>query len=235
MSDRDTARSTVAEVAFDGADITPSLRQYLSSITYTDNEEDETDDLNIRIHDRDDVWLTQWLGAALQAAASTPETQGSAASSPTYRTTARSGLNVRSGPGTSHSILGGLAFGTLIEVESITNGWATITHSGRTAFISAQYIEPLKPGSAGEVDSSTSGFTIQAVFIRKNWNTDGKDKVLDCGQFSLDAVTAEGPPSVISIKSTSLPYGTRIRQTKKSKAWESCNLSGVAAGIASEG
>ena len=46
---------------FGGIDITKSIQPYLLSISYTDNEEDETDDLQIKIQDRDDLWLTQWL------------------------------------------------------------------------------------------------------------------------------------------------------------------------------
>ena len=61
MSSRNLARRTKAEVSFGGIDITKSIQPYLLSISYTDNEEDETDDLQIKIQDRDDLWLTQWL------------------------------------------------------------------------------------------------------------------------------------------------------------------------------
>jgi len=152
MSDKSMARRTLAEVTFDGVNRTKPIQRYLLSITYTDNEEDETDDLQIRLQDRDGIWVRKWLGAAIEAAA-----------------------------------------------------------------------------------SKSKGFLIQAVFIRQNWNGDGKDKRLDCGQFSLDAVTAEGPPSIITIKGTALPYGTKIRQTQKSKAWEGYSLSGIAKEIASKG
>ena len=38
------------ECAFQGVDITASIRRFLLSITYTDNEEDEADDLQIKLH-----------------------------------------------------------------------------------------------------------------------------------------------------------------------------------------
>ena len=41
MSKSSLARRTVIEIAFDGVDITESIRPYLLSVTYTDNEEDE--------------------------------------------------------------------------------------------------------------------------------------------------------------------------------------------------
>lgn len=311
MSNKDMARRTDAEVYFDGVDISASLRKYLISLTYTDNEEDETDDLQIKIEDRDGVWLTKWLNVAIQAAASGPPSVGPAESangSSSYKVTAKSGLNVRSGPGTNHAKLGALAFGTQIEVASVSNGWATITYSGKTAYVSADYITEVGGGSGGgasgewaigdavtangapqytsygggkpgapvtnysgnithlnlkdgvsypihvgslgwfavgqvtkagaeddsqEESSTIKGLSIQAIFVRKNWHSDGKDKVLDCGLFELDSVDAGGPPATITIKGTSLPFRSRVRQTKKSKAWEAYNLSKIAGEIAS--
>ena len=68
MSNKNNARRTAVEVAFDGADITKSIRPYLKSMTYVDNEEDETDELQIQVHDRDSIWLEKWLTDAIEAA-----------------------------------------------------------------------------------------------------------------------------------------------------------------------
>lgn len=70
MSDRNQARRTAAEVRFDGTDITKSILPYLLSITYTDNEEDETDDLQIKLQDRDGIWTESWLQDIISASAS---------------------------------------------------------------------------------------------------------------------------------------------------------------------
>ena len=67
---KDLARRTDVEVSFNGVDISESLREYLISMTYTDYEENEADDLQIELEDRDDVWLCKWLNPAIQAAAS---------------------------------------------------------------------------------------------------------------------------------------------------------------------
>lgn len=69
MSDKNQARCTDVQVWFDGVNISKSLRPYLLSMTYTDNAEDEADDLQIQIHDREGVWLTKWLNTAIQEAA----------------------------------------------------------------------------------------------------------------------------------------------------------------------
>lgn len=143
MSNRNLARRTVAEVAFGGVDITKTIRPYLRSITYTDNEEDETDDLQIKLQDRDGLWTEHWLEEAIDAA-------------------------------------------------------------------------------------SASKLTMDAVFVRENWNSDGSDRVLECGEFELDSVQSSGPPATVTIKGSSIPFTAQIRQTKKSKAWESYFLSGIA-------
>lgn len=236
MSDAMTSRHAVVEINCDGADITNSIRPYLKSVTYTDNEEDEADDLQIRLHDRDDVWLTKWLNDAVDAAASKAAAGDSSAAPTLYKVTPAIGLNVRSGPGTSYRKYGALVCGTVIEVSGISNGWASIDYGGISAYVSAEYIEPVDAGAEPKQQQQgpSTALKIQCVITRKNWNGDGKDVVLDCGQFELDAVDASGPPSDIVIKSTSLPYTSQIRQTEKSKAWESYNLSGIAAGIAAE-
>ncbi len=63
------ARRTVVEIAFDGVDITGSIQPYLESFVYTDNEADEADDIQIKLQDRDSLWLESWLEQAIQAAA----------------------------------------------------------------------------------------------------------------------------------------------------------------------
>ena len=227
MSDKNQARRTTAEIAFGGTNITASIRPYLLSLTYTDNEEDEADDLQIKLQDREGIWMEKWLNDAIQAAASSTPGAGTAK---TYQVTASVGLNVRSGPGTGYEKLGALSYGAEISVTGVSNGWAAIDYGGKEAYVSAQYILEDSGGEGrGKVSGgSTAGLSIQAVFLRENWNGDGKDTALDCGQFELDSIKASGPPSTVTIKATSLPFHARIRQTKKTKAWESCHLSDIA-------
>lgn len=147
MSDVNLSRRTETEIFFDGTDITRDIRPYLTSLTYTDNEEGEADDLQLALQDRDGLWLEHWLRSAVEAAAA-------------------------------------------------------------------------------------ARLSVSANIIRRNWRSDGKDDVLSCGPFELDSVTAAGPPAVVTVKSTALPYGAAARQTLKSKAWESYHLSGIARDIA---
>lgn len=63
----------------------------------------------------------------------------------------------------------------------------------------------------------------------------GETSVLPCGVFEVDSVGLSGPPTRVTIRATSLPYKSGIRDEKKSKAWENYSLSGIGAEIASGG
>lgn len=238
MSNANLSRRTAVEVYFDGVDITKSIRPYLLSLTYTDNEEDEADDLQIKLADRDGLWMCQWLNDMVRAAASTTgvaSLEVAPVSAATYQVTAKIGLNVRTGPGIGYSRLGALAFGATVNVETIKDGWAVIQYSGRTAYVCADYIQPSGGGTSTDTQSSSSvsNLKIRAGILRENWHSDGSDKVLDCGQFELDSIDASGPPSTVTIKATALPFSSQIRQTKRSQAWESYTLSGISREMAS--
>lgn len=147
MAAENQSRRTAVEISFDGTDITEDIRPYLRSVTYTDNEEDTADDLQIRLQDREGLWLTGWLNEAVQAAAA-------------------------------------------------------------------------------------AKLKIRAAFVRQNWTGNGETVKLPCGDFELDSVQAGGPPSEVTLKATSLGFSAPVRQTKRSKAWESYDLAGIAREIA---
>lgn len=239
MSQKDLARRTAVEIAFDGVDISSSIRPYLLSVTYVDNEEDAADDIQIKLQDRDNVWMEEWLAAAVDAAAVATAPVATSSASPTsYKVTPKIGLNVRSGPSTSYKKLGALVCGTVVEVTAIESGWASIQYNGKAAYVSAQYLKAVGGGGkspgGGAASVSSSGMKIQSSFLRQNWNGDGKDKLLDCGQFELDDVSASGPPAIVTIKGTSLPFTSQVRQTEKSRVWEGYKFSGIVQQIADE-
>lgn len=228
MSDRDLARRARVEVFFDGVDISKSIGTNLISLTYTDNEEDEADDLQIKLHDRESIWMEEWLAKAIESAASAGSLSATGkSSSNTYKVTPKSGLNVRSGPGANYAKIGMLTYGASVKVQSIESGWAKIDHNGKTAYVSAQHIKAGSQG-VGTHPTTEAGLRIQAIIVRENWHGDGKDDVLPCGQFELDGVDCSGPPSSITIKGTALPFSSQVRQTPKNKSWEKYKLSGIA-------
>lgn len=69
MSNARLSRRTRVEIQLSGVDITQDIMPYLLSMTYTDSESDEADDLQIKLQDRDALWLESWLGEAIEGAA----------------------------------------------------------------------------------------------------------------------------------------------------------------------
>ena len=132
------ARRTELSVSVNGIDIGTTAGGHIKSLTYNDNEEDKTDDLQVTIDDKGQEWLS-WIGSA--------------------------------------------------QRESIS---ATIIHRE----------------SGGGID------------------------VLDCGSFELDAPGYSGPPSSVTLKGTSLPHTSSVREEIRTKAWEKINLSAIANEIA---
>ena len=151
MSDKTLARRVKVKLYFKGVDISKELSKYLLSLSYTDKEEDETDDISITLDDREGKWMRDWLN--------------------------------------------------------------TSKEKEKRAF---------------------KGTEIHAVVVQQNYKTDGKDKVLDCGVFEIDEVSYSGPPEKVSIKATSIPYKTQLRQTKHCKAWENTTLKNIATKISSK-
>ncbi len=350
MSDESLARRTKAQVFFAGVDISETVNKDLLSLTFTDNEEDETDDLQIKVSDREGKWLGKWLNTMVSEAAeggkvlSSPEAAKDAAGKSgaggsgsskgsSYKVTAGGGVNVRTSANEKAAVLGKLPYGTVVTVNKFSGKWANITYSGKSAYIKGNNLKALGSGSGGSgaaavkysyntrtayaaeggstasgngnwaigdeviangrpqyssyglgnpgfpvtdhrgkithlnlksgipypihVDylgwfaenqvektgteepkqaegAARKGLSIFASIIWENRNGDGKDEVMDCGQFELDSVKADGPPLEVTIKATSLPYNCGIRQTMKNKSWENTSLSGIAGAIASD-
>lgn len=342
MSD---ARRCTTDVVLNGVDISVYVNNDLLTLTYTDNEEDEADDLQIKVLDREGTWLQKWLDSLVSDAATggeiisvMPDNGNSTSKSSSgnssggagqnaYKVTSPQGVTVRSSASTNGKKLGSLTYGTIVHVHKFSDGWASITFSGKSGWIKSQNLKKvgssgggtsnvstysrqtysngdatsggdwkigdeviangrpqydswgmgkpgmnftdykgkvthlnLKPGipypihvdylgwyaldqvqkvgqelSQTPVEQPTSkGLKITAFIICENRRDDDKTETLDCGEFELDSVTADGPPQTVTIKATSLPYSCAIRQTAKSKSWENTSLSAIAKSIASQ-
>lgn len=85
-----------------------------------------------------------------------------------------SGLNVRSGPGTSYSRIGGLSRGHTVIVLSTSGGWSRILYHGtRTGYVSAQYLAGTSSGSSGYSAVSLSVPSFKQTDSRWSWVTIG--------------------------------------------------------------
>ena len=133
MSDKHLARRAETQVVLNGVDISVYVNKDWLSFTYTDNEEDEADDLQIKVCDRDGKWLRKWLNsiidggalggsvisAAPEGSTKTSTSSGSSSSAsggtdkPRYRVTASTGVNIqhrRTGPAGDRYHQGNITF-----------------------------------------------------------------------------------------------------------------------------
>lgn len=296
------ARRTHARIVFAGTDVSGDIGQYLESVTYTDNEEDETDDLQIVLCDHNGLLVDQWMRTPIEAPA--------VSAGEDYIISATAGAYFRTGKSTHYAKKATLPYGTHVEMLDTDGQWTHIRYGGEDGYVAAEYVKKASSGTSAwkvgdEVTVSgrpqytsygegnpgsqvtnykgkitylnlkadvpypicvgylgwfaesqvtktaytgggrsavgvsgghssgttflggvTKGLLMSAAFLADNG-------VLNCGQFELDSVTASGPPDKVTIKGTSIPYSSSIRQTAKSQAWENYTLKGIAEEIAS--
>lgn len=216
MSNPNMARRAAVEVAFSGVDITKSIRPYLLSLVYTDTdgENNEDDDLQIKLQDRDGLWVEKWLNDIINAAASSGGGESANGGGEEVYTVVKG------------DTLSGIAarYGTTYQELAKYNGIS----NPNLIFVG----QKIKIPGGGEAPATSANMGIEAVIVAENWTGGGKDKVLPCGEFELDSVSADGPPDTVTIKSTGRPFSSTISQTEKSKAWENYKLSGIAGEMA---
>ena len=227
MSSKDTARRTEIIIYFAGVDISQSIRPYLLTMTYTDNEEDRTDDLQITLDDRDRTWV-RWLSTPAPTIA---EDSSGWKVGDTVIANGRPQYSSYGGqPGVELTNYQGkitllnLKDGVPYPIHVDQKGW----------FAESQVQKDNEIPQAAQEGGSAKGAKIRAFIIQKNWNGTGKDRKLDCGVFELDSIDFSGPPGKVSMKATSIPYSSTMRMQIKTKAWENVKLSTIANDLAGQ-
>ena len=100
-------------------------------------------------------------------------------------------LNVRSGPGTSYSIIKLISTNTKVEVISTNNGWSKIKEGSTTGYVSAKYLSDLQTSSSTSSNTtSTSTSASKLVSYAKSllgkpyvWGAQGPSS-FDCSGFT---------------------------------------------------
>lgn len=118
--------------------------------------------------------------------------------------TASVGLNVCSGPGLNHSVIGSLARGETVTVTGPSaGGWAPVRFQGRRAYVAAQYLSGVRGTTAVAASGSSSAArTVADLNVRTGAGTDN--------------------PVV-----TTLPRGTRMTLTGRTQGdWSQISLKG---------
>lgn len=226
MGNKDLARRVTVKLYFKGKDISKELSKYLISMTYTDNEEDKADDISLTLDDREGRWIKDWLYTGKKKKTITGDI--AKAGSATIAGNITGGIH-GTVIGTEKDIVAQDNGSTGYSLKSQGNGRAikTKTKASKTTAgtVNAEKTEE-------NTKRAFKGTEIHALVVQKNFLSNGKDKVLDCGVFEIDEVSCQGPPQKLTIKATSIPYKTHLRQTCHRKAWENTSLKNIASKIA---
>lgn len=77
------------------------------------------------------------------------------------------------------------------------------------------------------------GDELAPVIVTENWRFNGDRHELACGIFQLDAPELSGPPDTIALRGTALAAVGSVQNQKKTRHWETADLSQIAGDIAS--
>ncbi|ANU48515.1 hypothetical protein ADH76_09990 [Enterocloster clostridioformis] len=231
MSDKNLARRVELRLTFKNVDVPEDINLHLLTATYTDEEEDSTDDFQISYDDRENNLLGQWLDIKPTIIKSTKQVSKTVEKENVINYVVKRGDTLWA---IASKYLGsGTKYPQIAQENNIPNPNLIypgqvfkITTGGNTASTVTEDVETTKKGADPRL--------VSAVLVQKNWNDTGKDVTLDFGTFEIDSVDMSGPPDKVTVKSTSIPYTSKLRMEKKSRAWEKYTLKGIGQQIADE-
>lgn len=79
-----------------------------------------------------------------------------------------------------------------------------------------------------------TGAALIAKAVRDNWEKEGMVDALPLGQFEVDEIEVNDPPSTVTIKGISVPESSSLRGEEKNRAWENTKLSVITRDIANK-
>ena len=125
-------------------------------------------------------------------------------------------LNVRSGAGTSYSVLGSLSKGTKVEVISTTNVWSKINYNGSIGYVSSQY---LSSSSTDSSTSTTSSSVNKVISLAKSllgksyvWGAQGPS-TFDCSGFTYYVFKNAANITLPRVSQDQSTYGTYVSKS----------------------
>jgi len=124
-----------------------------------------------------------------------------------YVNTPGSALNVRSGAGTSHAVIGTLKHGEKITVTDQAGDWYKLTFSGKTGYISKAFTKADNPAAAPAAPASPSSKTVYV-------NTPGSTLNVRSGPGTNNPIIG------------SLKHGEKITVTEENSSWYKLTFSG---------
>lgn len=237
MSDKKLARRVQLKLKFNGVDVPENINLHLTGATYTDEEEDSTDDFQISYEDRENKLLGRWLEVKPTTLKSTKQVEKKVEDEKTINYVVKRGDTLWA---IASKYLGsGTKYPQIAQENNIKNPNLIypgqvfkITTGGETSSTVKESKDSEKVAGGSGGSSGAKPKLVSAVLVQKNWNDTGKDLTLDMGTFEIDSIDMSGPPDKVTVKSTSIPYTSKLRMEKKNKAWEKISLKGIGQEIA---
>jgi len=131
-----------------------------------------------------------------------------------------SSLNIRSGAGTGHSIVGRLTNGATVDILGKNGGWYHVNSNGVTGYVSAEYLKEESSASGTQESKSTSGST----------SSSKKGKVVNISS-SLNIRSGAGTGHSIVGRLTN---GVTVNILGKNGGWYHINSNGVTGYVSAE-
>lgn len=253
------ARRVELRVVAIGGTLPQNLTDRLLSATYTDNEEDAADDLQISYDNAANEGNKQWL--EVKATIAPPDTgklvQKEVAPTETIDYIVQRGDTLSA---IAAKYLGSASkYNQIVQENGIKNPDLIfpgqvfkITTGGQVTATPTEAVQDARAagdtdtqGGAGNAASgggsgagsgpaATSVKMVQVQLAQLDWNGSGRSGVLNCGTFEIDSAKLAGPPMKTTLSGTSIPYTSTLRMQKKCRSWENTSLQAIAAQIASE-
>lgn len=106
-------------------------------------------------------------------------------------------LNVRSGPGTTYSVIGSLNKGTKVEVLSESNGWSKINYNNGIGYVSTVYLSNINiPSIPVKSLQGNNRFDTAVSISKEGWPTGAETLIITSANSIIDGVTSTPLASV---------------------------------------
>ena len=231
MSDKRLARRVVLKLKFENVDVPENIKLHLVSASYTDNEDGSTDDFQIVYEDRERNLMGDWLEVKPTIIKTTKQVIKEVQKEEVINYVVKRGDTLWA---IASQYLGsGTKYPQIAQENNIPNPNLIypgqvfkITTGGTAKSTAVETVEEVRQGAKPKL--------VTAVLVQKNWDDNGKDATLNIGTFEIDGIDVSGPPTKVTVKSTSIPYTSTMRMAKKSRAWENITLKAIGEQIAGE-
>lgn len=230
MSASNEARRVELRLNFENVRFPLDINQYISSLTYTDEEEGNADDLQIVFDDRERKWMGSWMDVTPTITKTTKQVSKQVQQERVINYTVQRGDTLKK---IAARYLGNEAKCQQIAAQNNIKA-SELIYPGQVFRITVTKSVTVTVTEEETVKTAAEPKLMQAAIVQKNWHDNGKDVLLECGTFELDSMTASGPPTKITLKGTSIPYTSTLRMARKSRAWENCNLKVIAEQLGKE-